>query len=124
MRTILWGAAPVMSRPSRRTLPLSGRKCPVIRLNSVDLPAPFGPVSTVRSTSETARNPEKDLPSPRSSSTAGSPQAPPQGVDAAQDAAREAEQQHQQDHAEEEGPILRVVGDFLVEPDDRESADR
>ena len=38
------GGACVMSWPSKRTVPLSGRSSPVIRLNSVDLPAPFGPM--------------------------------------------------------------------------------
>ena len=57
-----------MSRPSSNTWPLSGCRWPVIRLNSVDLPAPFGPitaaicrVSTVSETSSTATNPEKAL---------------------------------------------------------------
>ena len=85
MRQMRCGGAPVMSRPSSRTVPLSGCRWPVIRLNSVDLPAPFGPitaaicrVSTVRLTSETARNPPKDLLSPLISSTAPTSQPDPQ----------------------------------------------
>src|SRR5579864_8765278 len=114
-----------MSRPSRRTLPLSGRRWPVIRLNSVDLPAPFGPitaaicrVATVRLTPETARNPPNDLERPETSSMAlligagfvpaGTAQAAPQRDEAADDAAGQAEQQHQQDRAEHERPILGV----------------
>src|SRR5882724_294395 len=37
------GCKPVMSSPLCRTRPDSGRRSPVIRLNIVDLPAPFGP---------------------------------------------------------------------------------
>ena len=77
MRQVSCGGTPVMSRPSSSTRPLSGRRCPVIRLNSVDLPAPFGPitaaicrVSTVSDTSETATKPEKDLVRPAISSIA------------------------------------------------------
>src|SRR6202022_821051 len=34
----------VMSRPSKKTLPDGDRRSPVRQLNSVDLPAPFGPI--------------------------------------------------------------------------------
>ncbi len=37
------GGSAVMSVPRHRTWPASGRTSPVIRLNRVDLPAPFGP---------------------------------------------------------------------------------
>src|SRR5580658_2443015 len=102
-RQMRWGGTPVMSRPSRRTLPLSDRRWPVIRLNSVDLPAPFGPitaaicrVATVRLTSETARNPPNDLERPDTSSMARPSQSAhpaPQRDEAADDAARKAEQE-------------------------------
>jgi len=39
------GGAPVISRPSSNTRPPSGMMWPVIRLNRVDLPAPFGPIT-------------------------------------------------------------------------------
>ena len=68
MRQIACGAAVVMSRPSSATLPLSARRWPVSRLNSVDLPAPFGPITavmpragTARLTPSTAVNPAKVL---------------------------------------------------------------
>src|SRR6202161_2280712 len=38
------GAKAVMSRPFSRMRPRSGRSMPVMRLNKVDLPAPFGPM--------------------------------------------------------------------------------
>ena len=39
------GGAPVTSTPSTNTVPALGRKCPVIRLIRVDLPAPLGPIT-------------------------------------------------------------------------------
>src|SRR3954464_14755701 len=57
---------PVTSRPSKTTRPASGRITPVIRLNSVVLPAPFGPTtdttwagSTAKPTRPTATSPPK-----------------------------------------------------------------
>ena len=62
------GALPVMSWPSKRTVPDVGVRKPVSRLKSVVLPAPLGPTrawtvprATVRSTSETARKPRNSL---------------------------------------------------------------
>src|SRR5579872_4776817 len=120
-----------MSRPASDTVPLSGRRCPVIRLNSVDLPAPLGPITaaiwrapTLRLTSETARKPAKDLHRPATSSTALPPQPAPELHQPADNAAGEEEQQYQQNDAEDKRPVLRVVGDRLVEPDQRGGADR
>src|SRR5690349_9850236 len=120
-----------MSRPSRWTVPAVGGRWPVIRLNRVDLPAPLGPITaaicrlaTERVTSETARNPPNDLLRCATSSTARASQLERQRVNAADDAAREGEQQHQQDRAEHERPVLRVVGDILIEPYQRRRADR
>src|SRR6185312_13787219 len=131
MRTIRCGAAPVMSRPSSLTVPVSGCRCPVMRLNSVDLPAPFGPmtaaicrVSTDRLTSDTARKPPKDLLTPAISSTRPTSHPRPERVDAADNPPGKHEQQDQEDRAQHERPILRVVGDFLVEPNQGQRADR
>src|SRR5579863_7852288 len=134
MRQMRCGGCPVMSRPSSRTRPPSAGRCPVIRLKKVDFPAPFGPmtaaiwrVSTVRLTSLTATKPAKLLLRERTSSIARRqimPQAAEAGDKPADDAAGECEQQHQQDHAEDERPILRVVGDLLVEPDEGQRPDR
>src|SRR5882672_3962092 len=38
-----WGGSRVMSLPPNDTRPASARRSPLIRLNSVVLPAPFGP---------------------------------------------------------------------------------
>jgi len=53
-----------MSRPSKTTRPSLGGKMPVMELNSVVLPAPFGPMSantsprfTSKDTSSTATRP-------------------------------------------------------------------
>ena len=58
-RTRAAAGACVMSLPSSRMRPESGLSCPVIRLISVVLPAPFGPISAWRaprgSASETSR---------------------------------------------------------------------
>src|SRR5436190_28580 len=68
------GGKPPSSRPSNRMLPSVGRKTAVIRLNSVVLPEPFGPISPTispsaidRSTRRTAARPPKYLETPASS---------------------------------------------------------
>src|ERR1043166_9009063 len=108
------GGTPVMSRPSRKTSPAVGWRWPVIRLNRVDLPAPFGPITaaiwpsgTARLTSLTARKPPKDLLKDRTSSIARRPLSADPGDasgEPADDAAGKDEQQHQQDDAENERP--------------------
>src|SRR6516165_9235807 len=134
MPQILYGATPVTSRLSTSTRPAVGCRCPVIRLNSVDLPAPFGPMTaaispsaTARSTSETARKPANDLERPRTSSTDGPSffAAKPSyaGGQAACDFPGECEQQNDKDGAEHERPIFGVGGDLLVEQHERRSSD-
>src|SRR6185437_7535318 len=128
------GGMPVISRPSSSTRPAVGGRWPVMRLNSVDLPAPFGPMTaaicpaaTARSTSATARKPAKDLLSPCTSSTGAPPgpasQPPYACNETADDAAGEDEKQHQQDDAEHERPVFRVGGDLVVEQNERSGAD-
>ena len=46
-RDTRWAASPVMSVPSKLTLPLVGVYMPVTQLNSVVLPAPLGPINEV-----------------------------------------------------------------------------
>src|SRR6266851_9944897 len=72
-----WGARPVTSRPRKRIRPESGRRAPAIRLKSVVLPEPLGPMtpssspsSSVKLTSLTAWTPPKPLDS-RSTSRRG-----------------------------------------------------
>lgn len=45
MRLISYGFLPSMRWPFSSTSPLEGVRRPLIRLNSVDLPAPLGPAS-------------------------------------------------------------------------------
>src|SRR3954471_17880104 len=66
-----------MSWPSKTMRPASGRYTPLIRLNTVDLPAPLGPMrprispsSTLNVRWETASSPPKRLLSAVTSSTA------------------------------------------------------
>src|SRR6185312_3467160 len=133
MPQILCGATPVTSRPLTCTLPAVGRRWPVIRLNSVDLPAPFGPITaaispsaTARSTSETARKPANDLERPRTSSIAACSllaAKPSCAADQpADDPAGEGEQQDEKDGAEHERPIFGVGRDLLVEQHQRGGA--
>ena len=49
-------ACAVMSRPSRRIVPASGARPPAIRLNSVVLPAPFGPMMPSASPGRNAKD--------------------------------------------------------------------
>src|SRR4030042_354874 len=63
-----WGGSLLISSSLKTTRPLSGLSMPVIKLNRVVLPAPFGPItatscpfSTVSSAPLTARNLSKDL---------------------------------------------------------------
>src|SRR2546422_8099361 len=73
----------VMSRSKSAIAPRSGRSSPVMRLKSVVLPAPFGPMmrrrspgSTARLTPEVTRSPPNDL---SRSLTASAVTAPPSG---------------------------------------------
>src|SRR5215470_3841730 len=107
-----WGAVPVTSRPRSTTSPASGRRCPVIRLKRVVLPAPLGPMmalmeprGTLKLTPLTAWKPAKLLASPRTSSMARPPIEPaPQGADGAGDPPGKDEEQKHEDDTEDERP--------------------
>ncbi len=71
-RARLRAGSAVTSSPNSSTLPVDGGNSPEIRLNSVVLPAPFGPRMarrspgrTSRSTSDTATTPPNRRPTPR-----------------------------------------------------------
>src|SRR5262245_19768660 len=113
-----------MSRPWNSTLPPSLRTWPVSRLKSVDLPAPFGPITaamvcagTSRLTSATALKPLNDLRMLRTLSILAPPDAHETGAQGAEDAAGENEHQDDQDRAEDQRPVLSVCIDLLVEQD-------
>ncbi len=76
------GGSRVMSSPANRMVPSSARKCPEMRLMSVVLPAPFGPMSPntclsgiARSIVFTATTPPNRLVSERVSSNIFGPHA-------------------------------------------------
>ena len=101
-------------------------------MNSVDLPAPFGPITAVMPRSGTARltpptavKPLNDLADvAHLKHRAVSAMRASAGMQRADDAAGKDEQQHDQDRAEDERPVLRVGGDLLVEQDQHRGADR
>jgi len=77
MRLRSWGLAWVMGRSSKRMVPALGVRRPEMRLKTVVLPAPFGPMSptispgrTSKVRSETAVRPPKDLVRPETSRSA------------------------------------------------------
>src|SRR5579864_6876794 len=97
----------VMSAPRNRTRPAVGAMNPVTRLNSVVLPAPFGPISptispsrTANETPSTARSPPKVRERPATSSTAEPAQ---QRIE---DAVREIRRHEHQDGAVEQQPVF------------------
>src|SRR2546425_13193798 len=113
MRHSSCGGTPVTSRPLSTTRPASARRCPVIRLKSVVLPAPLGPMialtlplGTSNETRETATKPSNDLVRSRTSSTSRPPEPAPEQLEGAAQAAGEAEEQHDEDRAEHERPVL------------------
>src|SRR5436309_1245090 len=121
-RQISCGGKPVISRPFSVTDPASGRRCPVMRLKTVVLPAPFGPMiaqmdplPTVRSTPATAWKPSNAFRTPRTSSTPGSSEPAAEAAQRPDDAARKREQQDDEQRAEDERPVLRVRRDLLVQ---------
>src|SRR2546425_3134323 len=122
---------PVTSRPLSTTRPRSGRRWPVIRLKSVVLPAPFGPMmapmlppGTSKLTPATARKRSKICArSPPSSTPEPREQAPRQRPRGTGDPAGKAEQQDDQDSAEHERPVLGVRDDLLVQEDQHQGPD-
>src|SRR5687767_1963215 len=79
--------SPVISSPANLTRPACGLRTLVMRLNTVDLPAPFGPItarispgSIVKSTRSTATSAPKRRSSPRHSSSGIFPQQAPKAL--------------------------------------------
>src|SRR6516164_1017313 len=120
--------SPAMSSPAKLTLPWLGFSIPVMRLNKVDLPAPFGPItartspsSTRIDTWSTATMPPKRRVSSSSSSNAtavfplycGS--AAKAGADETPYALRGEDYEGDENEAEEQGPGLRVIAELMLD---------
>src|SRR4030095_1536736 len=112
MRQRSCGAMPVTSRFLKTTRPVSGLTWPVMRLNSVVLPAPLGPmmaliepVGTGKLTPSTAWKPPRLLRPSRTSSMRAPLALEPGGEErnGAREAAGEDEEQGDEDGAEDEG---------------------
>ena len=142
----------VMSRPNSATEPLSGASSPVMRLNRVVLPAPFGPMisrrspgATLRLTLVVTRKPPNDLhrlptasagavmasapwrtpPSCRPCSSAGSPQPrrARQPHGARHQPFRHEDDDGDEDGAEHEIPARDVGAHHVLDDDDQRRAD-
>src|SRR5438309_2534424 len=107
---------------------------PVIRLKSVVLPAPFGPItltispsSTPRSRSDTTASPPNESETPRSSSSGASATSDDLHSPLAQQAVRPQDHQRDQDQAEHDEAHRRDRGgrpDHHVLPDERGQIER
>src|ERR1044071_9439069 len=137
---------PVMSCPSSWIEPESGVSSPVMRLNSVVLPAPFGPMisrrspgSTLRLTSVVTRNPPNALQSllmvsalmtcsslglralgddDAAPAAQRPPALPPQPDRARNDALRHQDDDGDEDRAKQEIPALDVARHHVLDDDD------
>src|SRR5271166_2084273 len=134
-------ATPIRSRPNSRMPPESARNSPVTRLNNVVLPAPFGPMislrspnSTERFTDEVTRSPPNALLRSRSSSAlishrpclmTSKPDRPaPQPHRARHQAFRHEDNDHHEDRAKHEIPALDIgAGDVLHDDDQYRAGD-
>src|SRR6516165_6161954 len=127
-RQIRGAESPAMSSPAKLMLPWLGFSNPVMRLNKVDLPAPFGPITARTSPSttcidtwSTATRPPKRRVSSLSSSNAtaifpldcGS--AAKTAADDAPYALRSEDHKGDEDEAEEQGPGLRVIAELMLD---------
>src|SRR5262245_11066873 len=133
--------SPVMSSPAKMTRPALGLSTLLIRLKTVDLPAPFGPMtarisprSTVRSTSSTATS----APNPRTNrlhSRIGTVRVlavvriGPLALGAATacqhapDALRREYDEGHEDGAEDERPQVGHLGELMLEKDEGHAAE-
>src|SRR6516162_1833613 len=120
--------SPAMSSPAKLMPPWLGFSKPVIRLNKVDLPAPFGPItartspsSTRIDTWSTATMPPKRRVSSSSSSSATavfrlySGSAAKAGADEAPYAFRGEDHEGDENEAEEQATGLRVIAELMLD---------
>src|SRR6266478_8468759 len=113
-RATMCGASPEMRSDRNRTSPLVGFRNDAISLNSVDLPAPFGPITerispscTARLTSLTATSPPNRFDSPAMVSSSPTASAPPlRRRTQAQETIGQNQHQRNQDRREDQQLIL------------------
>src|SRR5258706_662031 len=134
-----WTGTAVMSSPAKTTRPAVGRSTFVTRLNSVDFPAPFGPMtarisprSTARSTASTARSAPKCLVRPIHSRS-GTPSllalrdrhragALEPTHEQSPDALRRQHDETDEHRAEEQRPEIRDAGQLMLEEEEEGAA--
>src|SRR5947199_2387419 len=126
---------PVTLSPAKLTVPWLGARMPVIRLNRVDLPAPFGPMTARTSPSETridtwstATRPPKRRVSSSSSSNATinfrfGPAATKAGTNQAPDPLRRKHHESDEDKPKEQGPGLDVIAQLVLDDQKESSAE-
>src|SRR5499426_440167 len=133
--------SPVMSSPAKMTRPALGLSTLVIKLKTVDLPAPFGPMtarisprSTVRSTSSTATSaPNRRTSRLHSSSGTGCLLAAVRigrlrlgaapARQHAPDALRREDDEGHEDGTEDERPQVGHLGELMLEKDEGHPAE-
>src|SRR5512136_1375417 len=117
-----WGGSLLISSPLKTTRPLSGLSMPVIKLNRVVLPAPFGPItatscpfSTVSCAPLTARNLSKNLYNPSTFSMLSPSRCTlfdPASTELLEEKAHhpfgQEKDDEDQEHPEDQRPVLRV----------------
>src|SRR5207302_6110055 len=124
LRATRWTGKPVIFSPAKTTSPACGFSTLVIRLNSVDLPAPFGPMtarispgSSCMSSASTAMSAPKRRVSPlHSSSGMASSQK-------SQDSLREEHDEGDEDRAEDERPQVRHLRQLMLEEHEEQRAE-
>src|SRR5437764_10941062 len=126
---------PVTLSPAKLTVPWLGARMPVIRLNRVDLPAPFGPMTARTSPSatridtwSTAISPPKRRVSSSSSSNATinfrfGPAATETGTNQAPDPLRRKNHESDEDEPKEQGPGLGVITELVLDNEEESSAE-
>src|SRR5690349_19349511 len=125
---------PVTLSPAKLTVPWLGASMPVIRLNRVDLPAPFGPMTARTSpcatridTWSTAVSPPKRRVSSASSSNATidfrfGPTPAEAGTNHPPNALRRKHHECDEDEPKEQGPGLGVIAQLVLDDQEEGSA--
>src|SRR3989441_2891114 len=114
---------PVISSPAKNTSPACGLSVLVMRLNTVDFPAPFGPItarispgSSFRLTPSTATSAPKRRTSPRHSSSGIFPEQTPETL------GREQHERHEH-RAEDERPEVGHLRKLVLEEHEEHRAE-